>query len=159
MSSLTWDRFFRLRQRRVWLQRIGGVPAVLGFLVAESSLLSLPIFDPTQTFWGIDPLVTIALGTVGGCVASYGLGSMATGWLWSRLDPVRAAQMEACQRNFYARISKYRANVPPNPTQLSFSLDYYGEKIRSVRDYRRWLRKQRELKARRVFSLRDDRQK
>lgn len=46
------------------------------------------------------------------------------------------------EKSFFARIKRYRAD--PSSSSLSNPIpDYYGEKIASVKDYRRWLKDQR----------------
>lgn len=149
---MNWNDFFRFRKRFVWFKRsVGGVPALFGFFAAEGALLSLPVFDPTQPVFGIDPLVLVGIGTAVGSVASFATGSALVGTLWRLFNRQRAAQIDAMQRDFYHRITQHRANVPPNPTQLNFSFDYYGEKIGSVREYRQWLRRQRQMIQERQF--------
>ena len=44
--------------------------------------------------------------------------------------------------SFYARIKQYRADPASSSPQNPLP-DYYGEKIASVKDYRRWLKDQR----------------
>ena len=153
-TLLSWPDFFKTRQRLVWLKRLGGgVPAVSMFLVGEGALLSMPVFDPTQPIFGLDPLVVVALGTFTGLAGSYFAGSAAAGWAFRLLKPRLAEALNARQRDFYTRITRYRANVPPNPTQMNFSFDFYGEKIRSVQDYRTWLRRQKKMLKERQFAL------
>lgn len=46
------------------------------------------------------------------------------------------------EKQFYQRIKRYR--VDPSSQSMSNPVpDYYGEKISSVQDYRRWLKDQR----------------
>ena len=153
-SSINWNDFFRYKRRLVWFKRFsGGIPASIAFIGAEGALLSLPIFDPTQPILGLDPLVVVGASTALGLTASFFTGSALAGLAWRLFKPSLAAQMEAHQRNFYSRITKYRANVPPNPTQMNFNFDFYGEKIGSVKDYRNWLKRQREMIKERQFKL------
>lgn len=164
---LSWDEFFRLRRRLQLMQRLSGIPFVFSFWVAEGAVLSLPIFDPTRTILEMDPMVIVGLASVAGSVASYFVGATLTGAVWRRLRSPASAQLDqvrrlsvrsdcGClqkQKDFYARITRYRANVPPNPTQMNFSFDFYGEKVRSVHDYRSWLRRQHRLAAERTFQV------
>lgn len=153
-KGMNWNDFFKYKKRVVWFKRFaGGLPATFAFLTAEGAVLSLPIFDPTQPIMGLDPLVVVGTGTAFGLIASFFTGSALAGLSWRLFRPKIAAQLDSHQRDFYNRITKYRANVPPNPTQLNFSFDYYGEKIGSVRDYRHWLRRQREMIKERKFNL------
>lgn len=135
------------------MQRFSGVPFIFGFLTVESAVLSLPIFDPTKLMFGMDPLVVVGLSTITGSIASYLAGVAISGFVWRKAKPACASQLNEKQKDFYNRVSKYRANVPPNPTQMNFSFDYYGEKVHSVADYRTWLRRQYKMKAERHFSL------
>lgn len=151
---MNWDEFFKLKRRLVWFKRFaGGIPATFAFLAAEGAVLSLPIFDPTQPILGMDPLVVVGASTALGLAGSFFTGSALAGLAWRILRPRTALQLNSHQRDFYARISKYRANVPPNPTQMNFSFDFYGEKISSVKDYRHWLRRQKEMIKERKFNL------
>lgn len=151
--KINWTEFFQLRRRMQLFQRAAGIPFALGFLTAESAVLSLPIFDPTKIMFGMDPLVIVGLTTLLGSVGSYFSGVAISGFAWRKFRPNLAEQLNTKQKDFYSRISKHRANVPPNPTQMNFSFDYYGEKVRSVQDYRTWLRRQYKMKADRTFSL------
>ena len=151
---MRWNDYFKYKRRLVWFKRFaGGVPATFAFLAAEGAVLSLPIFDPSRPILGMDPLVIAGASTVIGLVGSFFTGSAVAGLAWRILRPKLAVQMDAHQKRFYAKISKYRANVPPNPTQMNFSFDFYGEKIASVKDYRHWLRRQKEMIRERKFNL------
>ena len=151
---MNWNDFFKLKRRLVWFKRLaGGVPVAFSFLAAEGALLSLPVFNPTQPILGMDPLVVVGASTALGLTASFFTGSALAGLAWKIIRPRLATQLDNHQRDFYARITKYRANVPPNPTQMNFSFDFYGEKIASVKDYRHWLRRQREMLNERKFKL------
>ena len=151
MQSMSWEEFFKTRARLVTLRRWGSVPGMAAFVVAEGTLLSLPVFDPTQTIAGVDPLVMIGLTTFGGMLTSYLVGGALAGMLWRRFRPGTARLMDTKQKDFYERIVKHRVNVAPDPTKVNFAFDYYGEKINSVADYRQWLRKQRQLLRDRTF--------
>ena len=148
---MNWAEFFKLRTRLAWMQRVAGIPAVFAFLTAEGAFLSLPIFDPTQTIFGLDPLVAVSATSLVGCVGSYFAGNAISSVIWRRLRPALAQQYDARMADFCKRIARHRANVPPSPTELNFSLDFYGEKIRSIGDYKMWLKRQNFLKNSRIF--------
>ena len=150
--QMNWNDFFRFRKRFTLFKRFaGGVPALFAFFTAEGALLSLPVFDPTTPIAGIDPLVAVGLGTALGSVLAFSTGSALVGLCWRLLNPVKARLFDAKQRDFYARVQAFRANVPPNPTQMNFSFDFYGEKVASVADYRKWLKRQKQMIAERQF--------
>lgn len=88
ISSLhSWNDFFTVRSK---LKRIGmacGVPSAFLLLVCETILLSQPLFDPTMTIFGTDPMLMIILGTFGGTVTSFVAGSMTGKYLYSSRYP------------------------------------------------------------------------
>jgi import inner membrane translocase subunit TIM23 len=55
-------------------------------------------------------------------------------------------------REFYRHIVRYRSDVSLNSIRNPVP-DYYGEKIGSLHDYRRWLRRQREHRRKGTFQL------
>lgn len=150
---MSWPEFFFTRRRLQLIKRFGGIPFVASFWLAEGLVLSLPIFDPTKTLFGMDPMVVVGLGSVLGSVGSYFAGAALTGLVWRWFRSSSASQLDEKQRDFYARVSKHRANVPPNPTQMNFSFDYYGEKVHSMSDYKAWLRRQRTMLKSRIFAI------
>jgi import inner membrane translocase subunit TIM23 len=55
---------------------------------------------------------------------------------------------EQKEREFYDRIKKHRVD-PTSSSMANPVPDYYGEKIGSVADYRRWLKDQRAFNLKR----------
>jgi import inner membrane translocase subunit TIM23 len=112
---------------------------------------------------GLDPVIVLGISTfaiaAGGwlCGPSFGTAGFTLwagrrGWtkfiaqvswerkMWSsKQDMLTISQKE---KSFYARIKKYRADASSSSPQNPIP-DYYGEKIASVKDYRRWLKDQR----------------
>jgi import inner membrane translocase subunit TIM23 len=97
---------------------------------------------------GMDPFLILL-----GCTAVF----MAAGWL---IGPTfgNAAfnlryrglkrEIESKERQFYERIKKHRVD-PTSSSMANPVPDYYGEKIGSVRGYRRWLKDQRAFNLKR----------
>lgn len=56
------------------------------------------------------------------------------------------------EKSFYARIKRYRGD-PAHSSPQSPVPDYYGEKIASVKDYRRWLKDQRAFNLKRSKNI------
>ena len=152
MQKLAWNDFFKMRKKLVTMQRVMGIPGLLGFLTAEAAVLSMPIFDPTATIFDLDPFIVITAATFAGSALSFIAAGTLTRQVWRLMNKDAARQMDVMQKDFYSRISKHRVNVPPNPTRVT-SVDFYGEKIHSVQDYRKWLRKQIKTRNDRVFKL------
>jgi len=57
-------------------------------------------------------------------------------------------QIAMKEREFFARIKKFRVD-PTSSSMQNPVPDYYGEKIGSVADYRRWLKDQRAFNLKR----------
>ncbi|KAK5167263.1 TIM23 complex component [Oleoguttula sp. CCFEE 6159] len=101
---------------------------------------------------GLDPFImlglyTAAIGAVGWMVGPV-VGNQVFG-LWFRGLKGQIAQKETA---FYNRIKKYRAD-PSSSSMANPVPDYYGEKIGSVADYRRWLKDQRAFNLKRGRAL------
>lgn len=148
-----WNEFFDARRNLSWLKRLlGNLPASMIFLTAEGTVLSLPVFNPTTTIAGIDPVMAIGAGTIVGSLVAAATGGWLFGcihrWAW----PDWWSMYHLKEGEWCRRVTKWRANVPPSPVQFA-SHDFYGEGVRSVVDYRRWLKKQRSLIASRKFNI------
>lgn len=93
-DDMTWSQYFKTRRKLQLMQRLGGVPFIFLFLAAEGSLLTLPMFDPTQPVFGVDPMIMVGLSTIGGSIMSYLLGSSATGAVWRYFYPSEAGILD-----------------------------------------------------------------
>ncbi|GAB7359352.1 hypothetical protein MBLNU230_g6003t1 [Neophaeotheca triangularis] len=149
---LTWNRFFDLRKKRRFIN-LGASAASAAVTVAFTApLIANNDIDSwgAQTF-GLDPVIVLGLATfsVAGagwmCGPSFGNIGF-TLWAGRRGWNKLIAEKE---KSFYARIKRYRADPASSSPQNPIP-DYYGEKIASVKDYRRWLKDQR------AFNLKKD---
>ena len=57
------------------------------------------------------------------------------------------------EKDFFHRIKKYRTAASTNQSLSNPVPDYYGEKIGSVSDYRKWLKDQRAFTKKRANVL------
>lgn len=83
----TWNDFFKMRTK---IKKVGlscGIPSSFVFLFSESVLLSQPIFDPTMTIFGLDPILMVVLGTVCGSLTSFFVGSAIGKYVYSTRYP------------------------------------------------------------------------
>ncbi|KAL7274688.1 TIM23 complex component [Rhizina undulata] len=142
VQELDWDTFLRLRRLRRRYNLVSSVFTSFFTTTAGLGYLANKEIDPTQTIYGMDPLVMFGLATIGcgaaGWLAGPVLGTGAFGLLKRRY----MEQISEREREFLQHIKKNRAD----PSFQSFSnpvIDYYGEKIGSVKDYRQWLKDQR----------------
>jgi len=99
--SLSWPDFFKYRSRLKYYGVAGGILGTLGFLSGETVLLSQPIFDPTMTILGMDPLIALGLGTLTGSFLSYTLGSALTKVFWRLTNADLARAMDSVNIKFH----------------------------------------------------------
>lgn len=142
-GTLTWNRFLALRKTR---RRISLLSSVLAAIASTAGgtyfVLSMNLDSVGATTFGLDPLIVMGLSVIGtGCVG-WLLGP-ALGDAVFRLSYRRIGnQIAEKEKAFLHRIKTFRVD----PAQSSYTNpvpDFYGEKIGSVADYRRWLKDQR----------------
>lgn len=167
--ALSWNEYFSLRTSRNRARPLGGVP---GFALGTGAVVRFAEFNPFEPiFGGVDPAFVYGFGAVGAGLLAYQVGAAVgqLGWRVKHAAVVR--QMDTMDRSFYARIERYRAErgqSPYAPGQTANKLvsgllkaqkgsadqpaaaaalrqDFYGERVKSVGDYRQWLRRQRAL--------------
>jgi import inner membrane translocase subunit TIM23 len=87
--------------------------------------------------------------------ASAAVGLLAGSNVFRLVHSSRKALLDAKEKDFFNRLVKHRPKdikflaVPGSGETLTLP-DYYGEKINSVADYRKWIRKQKRFIARNV---------
>ncbi|KAJ1660407.1 TIM23 complex component [Dispira simplex] len=151
-SDLSWGDFFKLRHRRRLFERVAMVPSTLLAFSAGGIYFLGQEIDPTTTIFGFEPMVVYTIGLVGCGLAGTLLGPVIGGGIWKVTHRGLAHRMEAKDKVFYHHILHNRSD----PSLHSFRNpipDFYGEKINSVADYRKWLRKQRAHERKATFHL------
>lgn len=153
-SKFTWADFFEMRKSmRRWELATGIITAAVSFFGSCFYLFTIASFDPTDQFFGIIDSYTLYIILPGFiAVLSYvaGLAGGSSLWRLSR-DKNILPTIDKFNKNFYDRITNNRAPEAAivSPIPKMSSPDYYGEKIFSPNDYRKWLKKQRVLSKRR----------
>ncbi|KAE9985214.1 hypothetical protein EG328_007754 [Venturia inaequalis] len=148
-AVLTWNRFLTLRKTRRRVSLVASVVGGLSFFATGIIVLTTNDFDQMGAqMIGLDPFITLGLGTFAcgalGWLLGPFLGTALFNMYYKRLVP----QMRVKEREFYARIKKFR--VDPSVSSMQNPVpDYYGEKIGSVAGYRRWLKDQRAFNLKR----------
>ncbi|KAK4500092.1 hypothetical protein PRZ48_008278 [Zasmidium cellare] len=142
---LTWDRFFDLRKKRRWINVGCSVVTAMAAVGVVTPIIANQDFDSWGAqISGMDPIVVFGISTfavaAGGwlCGPSFGTALFSL-WAGRRGWNKLIAEKE---KSFYARIKRYRADASASSPQNPIP-DYYGEKIASVKDYRRWLKDQK----------------
>ncbi|KAF7190346.1 Presequence translocated-associated motor subunit pam17, mitochondrial [Pseudocercospora fuligena] len=144
-NVLTWDRFFELRRTRRWINLGCSVLTSVITVGVATPLIAQADFDSWGAqISGLDPIVVLGISTftvaAGGWLCGPSFGNLMFS-LWAGRRGWRAGIAEK-EKSFYARIKRYRADASASSPQNPIP-DYYGEKIGSVKDYRRWLKDQR----------------
>ncbi|RMX79406.1 hypothetical protein D0869_08336 [Hortaea werneckii] len=142
---LTWNRFFDLRKKRRFINLGASVITSAAALFTFGPVVAAQDLDSWGAqISGLDPFIVLGMSGIiiagGGwlCGPSVGSGMFS---LWAKRRGWSQAIAEK-EKIFYARIKKHRADPASSSPQNPIP-DYYGEKIGSVKDYRRWLKDQR----------------
>lgn len=138
-ASLTWDQFLAQRIRRRRLNVIGSVfTGIAGIAVGWGVIANIEI-DPTQLIFGFDPLQVLPVGLL----LCGGLGALAGPSLGSLVFRASLGKNFASFNVKNAEFLRHVQRMRPDPSKQTLANpvpDYYGEKIGSLKDYRRWLR-------------------
>ncbi|TKX22726.1 presequence translocated-associated motor subunit pam17 [Elsinoe australis] len=141
--QLTWNDFLKMRRTRRYVNLFTSVGTAVGSVAVTAPLaLQYEVDNQIASVTGLDPF--IALGLTITAVGGFGwlMGPFvgnARFLLYNRRIKDSIAKKE---RDFYDHIKRFRAD-PASSSVNNPVPDYYGEKIGSVADYRRWLKDQR----------------
>lgn len=98
--------------------------------------------------FGLDPLMVTGLSTLAMLGAGWLIGPFFGGAVFGVRYRSIGGEIQRKEREFYNRIKRHR--VDPTSSSIANPVpDYYGEKIGSVADYRRWLKDQRAFNLKR----------
>ena len=149
-TTLTWNDFFRLRQRRRYLNVGSSALTSMVSLGGGLGIIAAQDLDTLQLF-GLDPIIASALVCIG-CVAGGWLAGPFLGAMLFKLLVGKSREIAAKEKDFFARIKRYR--IDPSSSSMQNPVpDYYGEKITSVSGYRQWLKDQRAFNRKRESFL------
>ncbi|KAI9780913.1 MAG: TIM23 complex component [Candelina submexicana] len=139
--EIDWNEFFRLRKkRRKYNLGFSGLGAGVSTMAGMQILMAQDI--ESMQIMGMDPMVVMGLTTIAFAAGGWLLGPALLGPVFRIMHRKYMWAIEEKEKELYSRIKKYRVD----PSSQSYSNpvpDYYGEKIGSVKDYRRWLKDQR----------------
>lgn len=154
--ALSFDEYQNLKRSFKTKQRIAGVPfAFLGMTAASftTAYLYPDMFDATpenvQLIMGIDPLVFSGISGVAAAGVGYILGTNFYKFLWKTFNKTEHHNLYERDADFLKRLDKYRFGQ-----DSKFEDDYYGESIKTLSDYRQWVRThQRKRKNHEKYTL------
>ncbi|TPX35484.1 hypothetical protein SmJEL517_g02097 [Synchytrium microbalum] len=145
-SGITWTQYFTMRHQRKTYERTGGIlGATVGFLGGTFYFGAVADFDPTTPIMGIDPAIAFTLGAMGVAGGALVAGILGGGSLWRLMHGKVINAIDARDKEFFDRVKRYRSDASKSSPQNQIP-DYYGEKIKSLSEYRQWLRKQRQFR-------------
>ncbi|WBW72824.1 TIM23 translocase complex-associated motor subunit Pam17 [Schizosaccharomyces osmophilus] len=141
-TTLDWPTFLKLRKSRRRFETFTSIPtAVLGLGVGSSYFMTRAV-DPTVTMMGLDMFTIYVLATIASGAFGWLIGPTLGRQVWTLINRKQANQIAYREEEFYKHLKKNRV-VPSMESYSNPIPDYYGEKIFSLWDYRRWLRDQK----------------
>ncbi|KAK2796732.1 TIM23 complex component [Onygenales sp. PD_10] len=148
-AQLDWNSFFRLRRSRRRFSLITSIIGSVGFTMGGVQRLSMHNLDATiAQMLGLDPLITLGLGTAACAALGWLLGPVVGSAMWNLRHWKHKESFAIKEKEFYSRIKRFR--VDPSVNSYSNPVpDYYGEKIGSIQGYRQWLKDQRAFNRKR----------
>ncbi|KAF8830968.1 mitochondrial import protein Pam17-domain-containing protein [Lentinula edodes] len=149
---LSWPEYLTIRRRKRRLQNLAAIPcSVLGLMGGAAYFGSLDT-DPLKPIFGIDPFMFYGICTAACMGTGYLVGPTLGAFIWRFLPSSKryGSLIDKKDKEFYERIAKNRVDVtlqsPTSPVP-----DYYGEKVGSLHEYRKWLRDQNKYRRKVVF--------
>ncbi|EDO40484.1 predicted protein [Nematostella vectensis] len=142
--TLGFEEFQKLKRKVRARQRVAGLPVAAVALMTSSAVsayLNPNMFDAPpdqiQPILGMDPLIFCGLCGVASAGVGYIAGSAIFGSIWRFFNRDTSKMLQERESDFLERITAKRAS-----SFSKFEDDYYGENIKTLSDYRQWLREQ-----------------
>ncbi|KAF9164652.1 TIM23 complex component [Actinomortierella ambigua] len=148
-QAMDWNTYFAFRRTRRNYERAFMAPCALVGLGGAGYYFAQKEFDPTPIF-GMEQVVVYGFATVLAGVVGLGLGPVVGNAVFRTVNSKARPIMDVMDKEFFKHIVKNRADPSSNSVRNPVP-DFYGEKIKSVSEYRAWLRKQREYRRKSQF--------
>ncbi|XP_065667065.1 uncharacterized protein LOC100212861 [Hydra vulgaris] len=157
-SALSFDEYQSLKRSLRTKQRLSGIPfAFTGLTISSMATAYLvpDMFDATpenvQLIMGLDPIVFCGICGVSSSFLGYVLGTNFYKLIWILMNKNEAMRLQEKDKDFLKRLEKHRFSQ-----DSKFEDDYYGESIKTLSDYRQWVRtQQRKREAAAKFKIMD----
>lgn len=143
--SLTWNEFLAQRVRRRKLNTRSSIVTGLVGIAAGWAVVANIEIDPTQLIFGFDMLQVLPFGLL----LCGGVGALAGPSIGGLVFRASLGKNFASFNQKNAEFLRHVKKMRPDPSKQTLAIpvpDYYGEKIGSLKDYRRWLRDGRAFK-------------
>ncbi|KAG8864924.1 TIM23 complex component [Tulasnella sp. 330] len=138
-SKLPWPEYFRVRKSKRNWEMATTIPTSLVGLGAGGGYFGG--LEGTGLVFGMDPIIVYGAATAACMGLGWLLGPFIGGGFWRLSHRKALSSIEERDMEFYHHLVKNRADATRQSVQNPVP-DYYGEKIGSLTDYRRWLRDQ-----------------
>ncbi|KAK3847535.1 MAG: mitochondrial import protein Pam17-domain-containing protein [Linnemannia gamsii] len=148
-TTMDWNTYFALRKTRRNYERAFMVPSALVSLLGAGYFFAQRDFDPTPIF-GMDQVIVYGIGTVAAGLVGLAMGPVIGNSVFRAANSRAKPLVDRMDTEFLKHIARNRADPAANSISNPIP-DYYGEKIKSVSEYRSWLRKQREFRRKSQF--------
>ncbi|KAG0316771.1 TIM23 complex component [Linnemannia gamsii] len=148
-ETMDWNTYFALRKTRRNYERAFMVPSALVSLLGAGYYFAQKDFDPTPIF-GMDQVIVYGIGTVAAGLVGLAMGPVIGNSVFRAANSRAKPLVDRMDTEFLKHIARNRADPAANSISNPIP-DYYGEKIKSVSEYRSWLRKQREFRRKSTF--------
>ncbi|KAF9360196.1 TIM23 complex component [Mortierella sp. AD094] len=148
-ETMDWNTYFALRRTRRNYERVFMAPCALVSFAGAGYYFAQKDFDPTPIF-GMDQVAVYAIGTVAAGIIGLAAGPVVGNMVFRTVNSKAKPLVDRMDKEFFKHIVKNRADPTANSVRNPVP-DYYGEKIKSVSEYRAWLRKQREYRRKSQF--------
>lgn len=138
-STLTWPEFFELRAKRRRVNVVSSMFTAFFAVTIGWAFVSNIEIDPTETIFGFEVPIVMGVCLLGVGTLGYLAGPSMGNVVFKQMN--RKGWQTFTKKN-YAFLKRIELNRP-DASKQSYSNpvnDYYGEKISSLKDYRRWLR-------------------
>ncbi|KAG0364851.1 TIM23 complex component [Gamsiella multidivaricata] len=149
VKTMDWNTYFALRRTRRNYERVFMAPCALVGLGGAGYYFAQQDFDPTPIF-GMDQVVVYIAGTVAAGIVGLAMGPVVGNMVFRTANSKAKPLIDRMDNEFFKHIVKNRADPSANSVRNPIP-DFYGEKIKSVSEYRAWLRKQREYRRKAQF--------
>lgn len=138
--TLTWNEYFQKKKERSWINISSGVTTSFLTTTAAWAYISTVEIGPTDLIFGCDPMMMLFGGLMTSTAVGYLVGSSVVGdIIFSLKNRTHMAEFVSKEKVFLERIIKNR----PDPSKSNVANpvpDYYGEKIFSLTQYKKWLK-------------------
>eukprot|EP00043_Microstomoeca_roanoka_P006633 m.64466 g.64466 ORF g.64466 m.64466 type:complete len:212 (-) comp13495_c0_seq1:375-1010(-) len=144
LSQLPFNDYIKVRRGLNLRAYAFGVPCFFAGIVGSAFVCATQIPNlipetPEQAtlIMGMDPMLFSTLATTASGFASFFIGVSMFKTIWRTIFKKHAAILDARETDFRLRIARHRRGG------YEFSHDYYGDKVKTLSDYRSWLRDQK----------------